>query len=153
MLIVDTREKWTQPGSKDRHIRSYFDRHGIAYTVKKLDVGDYMLDGGRVTIDRKASIDEISGNLTNPADKRRFWNEARLARKMGIRLIVLIESNKYKAPKDLQRWRSKYSRVPGSAVVYQMQRLHNAYGVDFLFCPKMSVARRICEILEENNGG
>ena len=42
-LIVDSREKWTQPGSTDRHIPDYFDRHGIEWEVRKLDVGDYQI--------------------------------------------------------------------------------------------------------------
>lgn len=38
-LIVDSREKrW-------EHIREYFDKNGIEYTVKKLDTADYMIEG------------------------------------------------------------------------------------------------------------
>ena len=29
MLIVDDREKWTHKGSRDTHLKKYFDRHGI----------------------------------------------------------------------------------------------------------------------------
>lgn len=150
MLIVDSREHWTQPGSKDRHISAYFDRHGIAYKVEKLDVGDYMLDGGSVTVDRKASIEEISGNLLNPADKQRFFREVRRAHEAGIRLVVLVETNKYKSVRDLTVWRSKYSPVSGTALIRQMEKLRHAYGVDFVFCPKMSAAKKIIDILTEN---
>ena len=48
MLIVDDREKWTHKGSRDTHLKKYFDRHGIMYRVQRLDVGDYMLDGGKI---------------------------------------------------------------------------------------------------------
>lgn len=149
-IICDSREKWTHPGSKDRHISGYFDRHGIAYRVEKLDAGDYMLEGCKVTVDRKASIEEISGNLTNPADKVRFWNEVRLARKLGLRLVVLIETNKYRTVKELAGWKSKYSPVRGGALVREMEKLKHAYGVEFMFCPKMSVAKKIVDILTEN---
>ena len=149
MLIVDSREHWAQPGSKDRHIAAYFDRHAIAYKVEKLDVGDYMLEGGSVTVDRKASIEEISGNLTNPADKQRFLREVRRAHDGGLRLVVLVETNKFKCVRDLAAWRSKYSPVRGTALIRQMEKLRHAYGVEFVFCPKMSAARRIMEILEE----
>ena len=108
-----------------------------------------MLEGGSVTVDRKASIEEISGNLTNPADKVRFWNEVRLARQMGLRLVVLVETNKYKKVSDLATWRSKYSPVRGQVLIREMNRLRLAYGVQFVFCPKVSAARRILEILEE----
>lgn len=148
MILCDSREKWTQPWSRDTHISGYFDRHGIAYRVEKLDVGDYMLEGGSVTVDRKASIEEISGNLTNPADKQRFMREVRRAHEAGIRLVVLVETNKYKCVRDLSAWRSKYSPVTGGKLIREMNRLQLAYGVEFVFCPKVSAARKIVEILE-----
>ena len=149
MLLVDTREKWTQEGSKDRHLSGYFARHKIPYRVQKLDVGDYMLDGGIATIDRKQNVEEICKNLTNPADKQRFFAEARRAMDQGLRLIVLIESNRYRQIVDLKTWRSKYSRVPGTVLCRQMERLRFAYGVQFRFCAKNSAGRRIVEILRE----
>ena len=153
MLIVDSREHWTQPGSRDTHIKAYLARHGIPYRVQKLDVGDYMLEGGSITVDRKANVEEISGNLLNPADKRRFWNEVRLARQKGLRLVVLIETNKFKTVQDLRPWCSKYTPVRGPALIRQMEKLRHAFGVQFVFCPKVSAAKKIIEILEEKNNG
>ena len=147
IYIFDSREK------KNAHIKNYFDRHGIPYRVQKLDVGDYMLEGGRITVDRKANVEEISGNLLNPADKRRFWNEVRLARQNGLRLVVLVETNKFKTVQDLQPWRSKYTPVRGPALIRQMEKLRHAFGVQFVFCPKASAAKKIIEILEEKNNG
>lgn len=149
-ILCDSREKWTQPNSRDEHISGYFQRHGISYRVKKLNVGDYMLEGGTVTVDRKANLEEISGNLTNQADKVRFWNEVRLAHKLGLRLVVLVETNKFKTVNDVMAWRSKYSPVNGAALVREMERLRHAYGVEFVFCPKVSAAKKIIEILEGN---
>ena len=146
-LLVDTREKWTQKGSKDRHISNYLARYKIPFRVQKLEVGDYMLEGGSITVDRKQNLEEICKNLTNPADKRRFYNEVRLAREYGLKLVVLIESNKYHQPRDITAWRSKFSKVPGTAVYRQMERLRLAYGVEFRFCPKVSAAKTIVEIL------
>ncbi len=91
MLIVDSREHWTHPGSRDRHLKDYFDRHGITYRVEKLDVGDYMLDGGSLVIDRKSGLQELSTNLTNAADNARFMREVRRAYNAGIKLVILIE--------------------------------------------------------------
>lgn len=147
VLLVDSREKWTQPGSTDRHIADYLTRHGIAYRVKKLDVGDYMFDGGAVTVDRKQNLEEISRNLTNPADKERFMREVRLARKLSIHLVVLVESNKFRKIDDLRLWRSKYTSVTGWALIKAMKKLWFAYGVEFVFCPKQSAAKKILEIL------
>lgn len=149
MLIVDSREKWTQPGRKpDTHISAYLERHKIPYTVRKLEAGDYMLEGGSVTIDRKQGLEEVAKNLFNPADKKRFWNEVRLAHRLGIKLVVLVEDSKHKAPGEILGWRSAYSPVTGFAVFRQMERLRLSYGVEFVFCPRRSVARRIMEILE-----
>ena len=143
MYIFDSREK------KNDHIKAYFDRHGIAYRIEKLDVGDYMADGGTVTVDRKGSVEEISGNLTNPTDKQRFMREVRRSRQLGLRLVVLVETNKYKAIKNLSAWKSKYSPVRGSVLIREMERLRHAYGVQFIFCSKKSVGKRIVELLKE----
>ena len=151
MLIVDSREKWTQirPGQKpDTHISAYLERHGIPWEVRKLDVGDYMLEGGSVTVDRKQNLAEIAHNLTNANDKLRFWREVRLAYDMGHRLVVLIEDNKRKTLDDIHGWRSPYTKVTGAAILRQMDRLRYCYGVRFVFCPKRSAAKRILEILQ-----
>ena len=47
MYIFDSREK------KNDHIKAYFDRNGIPYKVEKLDVGDYMVEGGIVSAYRQ----------------------------------------------------------------------------------------------------
>lgn len=148
MLIVDSREKWTQSGNADRHLKSYFDRHGIEYRVQALDVGDYMLEGGKISIDRKQNLDELAKNLTNRADHARFMREVRRAYAARITLIVLIEQRGIKGTNDVLRWRSKHSPVTGAALVREMFRIQMAYGVKFLFCDKLSTGRRIMEILK-----
>ena len=69
VICVDSREK------KNSHILAWFDKHGIEYEVKKLDVGDYMIDGGAISVDTKRSIDELSTNMLNRADHARFWQK------------------------------------------------------------------------------
>ena len=69
VICVDSREK------KNSHILDWFDKHGIEYEVKKLDVGDYMIDGGVISVDTKRSIDELSTNMLNRADHARFWQK------------------------------------------------------------------------------
>jgi len=146
-LIVDSREKWTQAGSTDKHISAYLKRHKIDYVVKKLDVGDYMMFGGMVSVDRKQGIEEIAKNLTNPRDKKRFMNEVRLAYRLGVHLVVLIETNKYHDIYDLRGWVSQFSPTNGNALIRQMERLKFAYGVDFVFCRYQSVGSKIADIL------
>lgn len=154
VLIVDSREKWTQPNSYDIHISDYFNRHGIDWTVQKLDVGDYQIDGNQsVSVDRKKSLDELATNLLNKSDSCRFWREVRRAHKQGTRLIVLCEcGGGYKNVNDLKYWKSKYSGVSGRRLISEIQRCEYAYGVIFKFCDRRSTARLIIELLKEYGG-
>lgn len=150
-LLVDSREKWTQPNSTDTHIRDYFDRHGIEWEVKKLDCGDYMLDGQpNITVDRKQSLEETSRNLMNRSDASRFWREVRRAHKQGIQLVVLIESGRtVRNINEVVRWKSRYSPVTGRRLIDEMIRCEMAYGVVWRFCDKRSTGKRIIEILTD----
>lgn len=147
MLLVDDREKWTQTGNRDRHLRDYFDRHGIMWRRERLDVGDYMLEGGAISIDRKYGLEEISKNLTNRADNQRFMAEVRRAYESGIRLVVLVEQRGITCHDDVARWRSAYTGVSGSYLLKCMYRLEVSYHVRFCFCDRRSCGRRIMEIL------
>lgn len=151
MLIVDSREQWTQARSKDTHIKRYLDRHGIEYEVRKLDCGDYMMDDNPLlSVDRKHSLEELARNLMNKSDSSRFWREVRRAHASGIKLVVLVESG----PSVLEinqvpRWKSKYTQVTGRRLIDEMIRLEMSYGVRWAFCSKTSTGKRIMEILEE----
>lgn len=149
MLIVDSREKWTQPKSKDVHIRNYLERHQIDYTVRKLDCGDYQLEGSNITVDRKQSLSELATNLLNRSDSARFWREVRRAKEQGLKLIVLCEhGGKVKSIRDVAAWKSPYSHVSGRRILDEMVRLEQSYAVRFVFCDKRSTAKRIIELLE-----
>ena len=141
MLTCDSRER------KNEHILRYFDRHGIDYEIRKLDVGDYMFEGGTISVDTKRSVDELASNMLNRNDHARFLREAKRAADSGIKLIVLLETSKYKSIPDLREWRSKYSGISGRALMDAIYKTHIAYGVEFMFAPKVSTGRRILEIL------
>lgn len=144
IYIFDSREK------KNDHVKAYFDKHGIAYRVQKLDVGDYMVEGGKISIDRKQNLSELATNLMNRADHARFWREVRRAREQGIKLIVLCEhGGKVKTIRDVAEWSSPYSPVDGKSLMNEIYRVHIAYGVEFAFCSKRSTGRRIVELLTE----
>ena len=146
MLICDSKEK------KNEHILRYFDRHGIDYEIRKLDVGDYMFEGGTISVDTKRSVDELASNMLNRADHARFLREAKRAADSGVKLIVLLETSKYKSIPDLREWRSKYSGISGRSLMDAIYKTHIAYGVEFLFCPKISTGRRIIELLSCTDG-
>lgn len=142
-IICDTREQ------KNAHVKSYFDRHNIPYIEKKLETGDYMKENGTISVDRKRTLEELSCNLLNPQDKKRFMREVRRARESGIQLVVLCEhGGKIKTLTDVSQWESSYSPVKGRALVDAMHRLTVSYGVRFEFCSKRSTGKRIVEILE-----
>ena len=145
-VICDSKEK------KNEHILRYFDRHGIDYEIRKLDVGDYMFEGGAISVDTKRSVDELAANMLNRNDHARFLREAKRAADSGVKLIVLLETSKYKAIPDLREWRSKYSGISGRALMDAVYKTHISYGVEFLFCPKISTGRRIVELLSCTDG-
>jgi ERCC4-type nuclease len=147
MLIVDDREKWTHKGSRDVHLKNYFDRHGIMYRVERLNVGDYMLDGGKISVDRKYGLEELSKNLTNREDNERFMAEIRRAYEAGVKLVFLVEQHGISSRNDVAAWRSDITGVSGTRLLKEMFRLEMAYGIRFFFCDKRSCGRRIMEIL------
>ena len=75
VILVDSREK------QNGHIRDYFKRQGIPYEVTKLDFGDYSCKipasaadqdiyfHQDIVIERKASLEELSGNLAQHRDR------------------------------------------------------------------------------------
>ena len=149
MIIVDTREKrW-------RHIENYLWTHNIEYKIEKLDVGDYMIAGkSNISIDRKANLDEISGNLmSGKGNYHRFLKEVKRAKMNGIRLVVLIEGTNCQTVEDVKKWRSKYSNITGAWLYRQMKNLTYAYGIQWRFCRTNQTAKTIIEILNEEDFG
>ena len=99
IILVDSREQ------KNSHITDSFDKNKIAYKKKALDYGDYsflipaneslsiprdLSFASEIVVERKANLEEISGNLTNGRD--RFEKELCLAPKTKV---LLIENASY----------------------------------------------------------
>ena len=143
MFVFDTREK------ANDHIKRYFDKHGIPYSIAKVETGDYILEENQtIAIERKKNIAELAHNLVSK-DRARFFSEIRRARDSGIRLIILCEQAGVKTAADVTKWVPKYGKVTGKTVAEAIFRLEMAYGVPVLFCDKRSTGRRIVEILTE----
>ena len=100
-ILVDTKEK----EGKNQHILDYFDRKGIPYKRKSLRVGDYsffiptneklgilkpLYFDQNIIIERKANLEEISGNLSK--DRARLEKEFATAPKIKV---LLIENASY----------------------------------------------------------
>ena len=146
---IDSREK---PQAIEGII-AYFDRHGIEWEKKKLETGDYMLEGRPdVVIDRKMSLLEMAHNMLT-ADKARFYREVRRARESGIRLIILCEHGGIKDLSDVAKWKPKFGRSNGKRLADAIFRLEVSYNVPTFFCDPRSTGRRIVELLSGEDHG
>lgn len=146
-LICDSRER------KNAHILAWFDKHGIEYEVRKLDIADYMIEGGKTVIDRKQNLSEVCHNLMLASDKRRFMDEIRRGKEAGIDFILLIEhGGNVRCIEDVKNWKNKYSRVPPVVLMNALHKLSVQYNVRVEFCRKSQTAKRIVELLEGENG-
>ena len=156
MIICDSREQ------KNAHILSYFKRHNVPYTVRKMDTADYMVEGQQnIVVDRKQNLDEICANLTYkgkkanenggkgiPSNVARFWREVRRAYEDKIKLVVLIEHGEnIKSLADVAAWGGSRSGISGRKLIEEMDRLTAAYGVEWQFCRKSETAEEILKIL------
>jgi len=141
VIIADSREQTNQ------HILKYFERHEIPYTVHKLDVGDYAVEGNdAVRVERKKNLSELAHNLLS-ADRARFYREIRRAREQGIRLVILCEQGGIHGLEDVGRWKPKYGKVTGKSLADAIFRLELSYSVPVLYCDRRSTGKRIVEIL------
>lgn len=141
--IFDSREK------KNDHIKGYFKKHGIPFKVRKLDEGDYQIEGNTsISVDRKKDMQEMYNCVVN--DKSRFMKEVRRCYEKRIKLYVLIEhGGQIKSLADVPKWKPKYGSISSREIAERLYRLHISYGVEFLFCDKRSTGRRIVEILTD----
>jgi len=99
-VICDTREQQNQ------HITGYFTQRSIPYISRGLSFGDYsyllparpemginrdLYFTGNICIERKANLEELSGNLTQQREKF----EAEFLRAGACSITLMIESGSY----------------------------------------------------------
>lgn len=135
IILVDTREK------ENLHITDSFDKNKIAYKKKALDYGDYsfmlpaneklsiprdMMFDKKVVVERKGSLEEISGNLTNNRD--RFEKELCLAPKTKV---LLIENANYSDVAN-GNYQTKYNK---KSFLASLHSFWFKYGVPIMFMP------------------
>lgn len=149
VIQIDSREK----AHIIANIIRQFDEAKVKHISSKLIVGDYIsLDNPKMSIDRKHNLSECANNLTN--DAGRFMREVRLAKELGIKLIVLCEHGGWcKTLRDVEKWHNPMQgkiayAINGKELMERMYKVHIAYGVEWLFCDKRCTGRRIIEILE-----
>lgn len=160
-VLVDTRE---QPSA--RAMRRY-KRFNCPYSRHKLDYGDYTynftLPDGKplyddpdavkpsVVIERKASLEELSGNLTEKRQSKhkeqhvrnRFEAELKLARDNGASVYLLIEES---ALSDILNHRYD-TRLNETAYFHTLTAYMARYDLKLIFCGASESGTVIKEIL------
>lgn len=158
-IIVDSREK----RRIIQRILEGFDRRGARYVISKLYKGDYMsLDNPRLVVDRKQNLAEVAVNFTDARKTAngygsRFENEMADAKKMGIKIVFLVEhGGQIRSIDDVAKWQNpRLAESPmamsGERIYRKMLAFQNYYGVEWQFCDKRQTADKIIEILGREN--
>lgn len=124
-VIVDTREKNIE------HIIKAFEKNNIKYERRSLPIGDYIIEGPRgyvpnVVIERKASIDEIIGNVLDKATvdengNNRFTRELLRAKRANKKFILLIEDEKFYINLLTGNYRSKVNPRAARGMIMSLE--------------------------------
>ena len=137
IYIYDTREH----DGKNQHILDAWDKMGLQYKKKKLDYGDYSfiipknedlgiqrdLDFSRqIVVERKASLDELAGNMTK--ERERIKKEFALAPQEKV---LLIEGASYSDMLN-GKYRSDYAAKSYWATLHSFW---HKYNIPFVFMP------------------
>ena len=148
-IIEDTR----QQSGKHEIKHKCFDEMNVELIRCKLPFGDYA-PVPPLSIDTKASIDEIANNICGTREEhKRFIRECKAAKEAGCDLYILVENDLgIEKLQDVHRWenpRSVYSPncVQGARLQKAMETIQERYGVFFLFCSPEEAAGRIRELI------
>lgn len=153
IILEDTR----QQASKHKIKHAYWEEHGVEIVRNKLVVGDYTVVGSSIFIDTKADVEEIAQNIGG-AQHARFREECKLAKRIGARLIILVENeNGFRSIQDVVKWVNpnihKTARsIEGPRLSRAMSTMSERYGVEFMFCAPKEAAQIIMDILGDNDG-
>ena len=149
IIIEDTRQQ------NKKHERKHRDwkKAGDEIIRSKLVVGDYTLPP-KISIDTKKDIHEIGANICGSVDdNKRFSEECKLAKRIGCKLIILIEDKRFSSIDDLYGKAIELHSgriIPGDQLAVAMRTLSGRYGVDFMFCKPGDTAEVVKKLL--NNG-
>lgn len=148
-VVIDTREKQTD------HIEKAFKKNNIDYIRRALPIGDYIIEGPRgyvpnVVIERKASIDELVGNLLDTATKdengnNRFIRELIRAKRANKKFILLIEDEKFYTNLLTGNYRSKVNPKAAKGMILSLESKFR--NLSIVWMNKKEVASYIHSIL------
>lgn len=147
-IQIDTREK----ARAIKKITAYFDKNDVRYYSSKLYVGDYMnMDNPRLIVDRKQDLREVYSNLCH--QHKRFTDELKRAKEVGIKLIILCEHGRgIQILEDVQSWHNpQLDKTPyawdGERLFKVMKTVALKYGIEWRFCDKGSTGAEIVRLL------
>lgn len=150
ILLEDTRQQAKKHEEKHR----WFAENGIEVVRTKLTVGDYTLPTDQsLCIDTKAGLLEVCGNVTQ--QHRRFVEELELAKRLGIRLVILCEEKGIGTLEDVRGWQNPRRFVSpkatdGETLYKILSAMEERHGCRFLFCPREEAGRWIVRLLLEH---
>lgn len=155
ILYEDSRQQVGQ----HRNIEAYCKRMGIIIERRCLNVGDYMFPDGKISIDTKQDILELSHNVMS-SDHRRFKAECIRAQENGIQLIVLVEEippfgrldmwevPRFKSSGRFHRYGDPMTLVDPAALRKACITMQIKYGVKFRFCTRRQSPARVIKYLK-----
>ncbi len=135
VILIDKREK------ENKHIIDYFTKNKIKYEKRTLDYGDYSfyIPSGaavdkdiyfhkEVVIERKNSLEELSGNLGK--DRERFEKEFLKASKDGCRIYLMVENPRGYNDIMEHKYKTDFKPLP---YVASLKSFENRYGLNIQF--------------------
>lgn len=150
VILEDTR----QQAQKHELKHDYFASEGIEVVRTKLPFGDYALWGSSIAVDTKANVEEIAQNIGG-AEHARFREECKLAKKLGGKLVILIENDDgFDSIDAVTAWvnpnvRKTSRSIEGPRLAKAMRTMSERYGVEFMFCRPEEAGKIILELLNE----
>ena len=143
VVLIDTREQ------ENIHITDYFDKRKIKYEEMKLEHGDYtfyipknedlgiqreLYFNNIVTVERKGSLEELSGNFCNGRSRI----EEEFTRKKG-KMYLMVEGASYE---DIVRhnYNTEYNPV---SFIATLDTYEARYGIQTSFTSKISAGNFI----------
>lgn len=147
-ILVDKREK-------KLHIKETYDKLNIHNEFRNLDYGDYSIVIKpnpimknteemvfSISVERKASLDELAGNLTK--GKARFFREMERCKKDGGLMVIMIEDATYM---DIIQHNYKSELKPKSFLAL-LHTIYTRYGIPFVFVEKEVSSLYVYNILK-----
>lgn len=152
VILVDTRE------NANKHIIDFFEKKKIPYSVEKLQFGDYSCKIPKGTLDmfttdiyftndfvieRKASIDELAGNLKE--DGARLKKELAHLNMYQIKYLVYVEDKNFEENLRTGSFRSQYDPY---TLMRRLYCLESEYNTVFVPVDKKIIGSKIANKMQ-----